>query len=388
MHPILLSTSIFYLAFRGLFSAWPFYFLGWLLAVGVFYYFKKQLPAHLRFFKTGWGLAVLSFLFWFSIAEIGLRISGKYSTAPELAEVPILHILVTSYESPYTTHDHNGLMVYTPNLPAGYNNYGCSEFQYPKATNSMGLMDREWKREKTKKHRFVFLGDSYTEGVGSPFDSSFVNHFERMAGDTIEMLNAGVGSSDPFYEYVLFEKRIADVYKPERIYITMNATDITDVMTRGGMERFQPDGTVQYKTAPWWEFAYAVSTICRAAIQALYQPDWMLLTKAQEAEEKKIAVLKLETLLDQFQQAGKARGIQVYFVFNPMPDDMQAGRLIETEPLLRYAQIKNYLTINLLQSFIQEGVNEKNRHLYFWPMNGHNKSEGYKLMAKGLLPSL
>lgn len=388
MAALLLSANNFYLAFRGLVSAWPFYLLlgvGWLLYSAAT---KRRLPSFVRPFKNNWGLAILSFFVWLSIAEIALRFYGKYATAAEQAEVPLLRYGFILYQSPYLPHDQNGLMVYSPNLPPRPSSFSNAEFNYPKPTNSLGLMDREWNRARTKQHRFVFLGDSYTEGVGSAFDSSFVNHFERMAGDSIEMLNAGIASSDPFFEYALFQKRIVDEYKPDRIYVTINATDITDVMTRGGMERFQPDGTVRYKSGPWWELLYSVSVLARGSIHLLYDLDWMLLTKARAAEERKIATQKLETLLDTFQQMGNARGVKVYFVFHALFEDIKAGRLIATEPLLNYARGKNYLTVNLLQTFIDHGVNEQNSTVYFWPIDGHYKNEGYQLMAKGLLRSL
>ena len=65
-------------------------------------------------------------------------------------------------------------------------------------TNSLGFKDnsiREVQLEPQKK-RFLFIGDSYTEGVGMTWEESFVGILDNSLPN-IEILNAGVVSYCP-----------------------------------------------------------------------------------------------------------------------------------------------------------------------------------------------
>ena len=75
-------------------------------------------------------------------------------------------------------HYHHGL----PNNFDGRSKWGA---EFPEmTTNSLGMRDccARQVAPRQSRHRILFIGDSFTEGVGVKFDGSFVGHF----GDQLE----------------------------------------------------------------------------------------------------------------------------------------------------------------------------------------------------------
>jgi lysophospholipase L1-like esterase len=71
---------------------------------------------------------------------------------------------------------------------------------YPYRTNSLGFRDRDTRVVplQSKGRRLVFMGDSFTEGVGVPYDETFVGRIDAaLAPNGIEVLNAGVELYSP-----------------------------------------------------------------------------------------------------------------------------------------------------------------------------------------------
>lgn len=75
-------------------------------------------------------------------------------------------------------------------------------------TNSFGFHDLERERTSTK-HRILFLGDSYVEGLQVPTDNLFTSILEKRfveSGRAIECLNGGVSGSGTVHQYMLWKK--------------------------------------------------------------------------------------------------------------------------------------------------------------------------------------
>ncbi|MBP6516987.1 MAG: hypothetical protein KA242_08040, partial [Chitinophagales bacterium] len=82
------------------------------------------------------------------------------------------------------------------------------EFTYARKCNSQGFSDIEWPVKKRKaEKRILVLGDSFTEGVGAPFDSNYVSILRAMyaATDTnIFVMNAANAGDDPCVNFVCY----------------------------------------------------------------------------------------------------------------------------------------------------------------------------------------
>jgi hypothetical protein len=129
------------------------------------------------------------------------------------------------------------------------------EYKFMRVINSEGLADREHTPAKSVgEYRILALGDSLTEGDGAHADSTWLKFLERNLKKypiqrNLTFMNAGVCGSDPFYSYVLLKDRLIR-YKPDLVLLALNASDLNDLLIRGGMERFLPDGSVKYKNPP------------------------------------------------------------------------------------------------------------------------------------------
>jgi len=124
-------------------------------------------------------------------------------------------------------------------------------------TNSLGFKDSKIREIKNKinKRRIVFIGDSFTEGVGLKFEQTVVGIIYKFAKkNNIEILNAGVQAYSPiiywrkikwlieeknfkFDELVVFID-ISDVQDEAQYYILDNKEN---VVTRGVIEKFIED---------------------------------------------------------------------------------------------------------------------------------------------------
>ena len=72
-------------------------------------------------------------------------------------------------------------------------------------TNSLGFKDNKNRNIElvSDKYRILFIGDSFTEGVGYPYDSTFVGLFaQRLNKEKFEVLNAAVVGYSPKIYYL------------------------------------------------------------------------------------------------------------------------------------------------------------------------------------------
>ena len=82
----------------------------------------------------------------------------------------------------------------------GFIENGKFEVEYNVYTNSLGFKDSEvwYVDRKNKGRRILFIGDSFTEGVMLPWNSTFVGMISNsLKKDEIEVLNAGRASYSP-----------------------------------------------------------------------------------------------------------------------------------------------------------------------------------------------
>jgi hypothetical protein len=103
---------------------------------------------------------------------------------------------------------------------------------YPVFTNSLGMFDRSARvvARESDRHRIVFIGDSYTEGLGVPYEETFVGRIgERVDPERVEILNAGVMSYCPKLYYLrtrhLIEQQRLDF---DELYVFIDISDIQD----------------------------------------------------------------------------------------------------------------------------------------------------------------
>jgi hypothetical protein len=269
------------------------------------------------------------------------------------------------------------------------------EFHYVKKYNSMGLQDIELDSVQLKhKSIIIALGDSFTEGNGTPSDSTMPHLLESKLNKNgnYKVINAGVHGSDPIYCYRLFYTQLLR-FNPKIVMLTINISDVIDVMCKNGFDRFK-DGKVVYKTAPKWEYFYAASRLFRLIVCNIFKYDPYLLVNQQSKNIRyKMALQQIVDCIHDFEALGKKFNFNFVLIYQPhlfdfstVNNTMRIDYNFEND--LKKLYISNKLpdeTIFLKDSLIQYHLIDTTRiYNYYWKHDYHFKPVGYDAWANYL----
>jgi hypothetical protein len=100
------------------------------------------------------------------------------------------------------------------------------------ATSSQGLRDRDFPLERKEGvRRIVMVGDSLTFGWGVPFEDTFSKRIEKLyaeAGETVEVINTGVGNWNTMQEVAYFLDKGKE-FKPDIVVLNYFVNDAEPV---------------------------------------------------------------------------------------------------------------------------------------------------------------
>jgi hypothetical protein len=122
----------------------------------------------------------------------------------------------------------------TPNFQS-YHRWG--EYRYELRTNSLGFKDarvRDIALQKPAGRRVLLIGDSFTEGIGVPFESTFAGllyEAGQKRTDKVEFLNAGVGSYSPSIYYQKIKVLLNRGLQFDELVVLPDMSDIYDEAT-------------------------------------------------------------------------------------------------------------------------------------------------------------
>ncbi len=274
------------------------------------------------------------------------------------------------------------------NRPHATKTLATTEFNYTHHYNSLGLRGDEPTADSSKK-TIVILGDSFVEGQGAPDDSTWVRLLEnklnsrQVFSKQVQCINGGLAGSDVFFEFKVLEKYLLGM-KPDHVILTINTSDIVDIIVRGGNERFGEGGRLYYQKPPWWEYIYQFSLITRAMVHSVGEYDWMLLSPEQKVTETESAMRKLkDCILNDYVALSKSEGFKLTVVLNPRLGELEQNDFPFTElgnnpDLTREVQV-----INLHSEFVEwKKTTNAEYNSIFWPIDLHHNAAGYNLFAQ------
>lgn len=308
------------------------------------------------------------------LSELILRFSGIMQTYPEKSDGHYFSgARAEMINSWYWIHQPNDTVI----------NFK-KEFEFKRATNSLGLSEKEISKQKKSTNRILALGDSFTEGVGVDYSETWVKKMESHWSDLdVESINAGIGGSDPLYEFALYRDKLKN-YESDIIILTINSSDITEVIVRGGFERFKKDGTAG-KKAPSWEWIYASSHISRLFLHSLFNFNASLIRNVHSKEKQELAISKIKTAIHKFDVLTKQKNAKFLVVMQPVIQDFMNNN--QHKPFIGQTEIQEYMLkekINFLDTsddFIQLGNKVKK---YFWPIDSHFNEKGYSIFGQSI----
>ena len=319
--------------------------------------------------------------------EILLRVLGVLNTWSENVGL--------GYQSYYNRTILGQLLTRTPNDTI-HIDYG--EFKYSFYSNSLGLRESDSFHIADTTALILCLGDSYTEGLGTSYENAYPHRLQQILnknGCNYRTYNAGVAGSDPFYCYMLLQRKLLHL-KPDILLMTFNSSDITDYIFRGGMGRFKENDTCVYNKGPWFEPIYENSRFFRYLWNVLLmQPHYNLLVTRSDYEQKLIpdAVTNYVSLYQTIDSIGHKNGFETYVIIQPIAKEAvfqhHDNRVIKScfskaEELLKSKGVK---CINLWDP-LSKKLNEDNYLDYSYKNDCHFNDDGYALFTNVIYENL
>jgi lysophospholipase L1-like esterase len=164
---------------------------------------------------------------------VGLAIAG-YVVALFLAFDVAYSTLIAGAERPFRIADQH----YHHGLAARYDGYDLwGERRYRVFTNNLGLKDASDREVApiSSGRRILLIGDSFTEGIGLPFEETFAGMLTRAGQergpDTIEFLNAGVSSYSPSIYYKKVKHLLDAGIRFGEVVVFSDPSDVHDEAT-------------------------------------------------------------------------------------------------------------------------------------------------------------
>ncbi len=303
-----------------------------------------------------------------------------------------------------------------PNAEFTYQRWGS--LRHPVFTNSLGFRDRAVREVPltSARHRILFMGDSFTYGVGLPYEKTFVGFLEsKLAARGVEVLNAAAVSYSPAIYWKKTEALLTGVgLQFDHLAVFLDISDIQDEAEFYDTE----EGRVVWIRGPATavrEFIYEYTTILRNLwevtekmyARATADPDAL-----RTEEDRRYATNEYRSLWTVDETAWKDYGapglrkakrhmdrlhrflqrhrIDMTLVVYPWPTQIlhQDRDSIQVTFWRAWAEERSVRFLDLFPDFIPAG--EAPREVirtYFIPGDLHWNEQGHRLVARRFLAS-
>ncbi len=306
-------------------------------------------------------------LFSILALEFAVRLTGVYKTQSEKGTGNFIN----SYIPQHAGWEYHQTPNATPfiRLP---------EFEYEHRYDRYGYRNDSVKN----KYDVIAFGDSFTEGLGAPQDSTWTAIYASLTGKSV--YNAGVLGSDPFYNFISLKKMLH--LHPEEIIFYINFTEIFDIAVRGGFNRFQSDSTVSYLNPPRFYPLYIHSHLFRAIIHLGFGYDFMFYSNKNRTEKMLENLLLIKDAFIEINKICEHENVKLYVFVGPVPQEYYKNldRRIDFKMIDPLADILNEIGIptwNLRPDFETKLLSAEDWKAVSWQMDGHFNSRGYEILA-------
>lgn len=283
-------------------------------------------------------------------------------------------------------------------------------------TNALGFKDNAARRiDLNHSNRILFIGDSFTEGVGFEYDDTFVGILAKaLEKEGTEVLNAGVSSYSPIIylrkvEHLLQEVKlefrhlvvfidISDIYDEARAYTFDKNRNVVDAQTAKSKEwderikNFIAENTIVINTLRVW-----IRTIKKSgpsqkkSFEGLnqYKARWTYDAEAF-SDYGEAGLQAAETQMSALASLLKMQGIKLTVAVYPWPDQILEKDLQSHQVLFwkKWAIAHESGFINLFPAFIGKENPEETLLRYFIWGDVHWNKAGHQRVAEHLLPYL
>jgi lysophospholipase L1-like esterase len=320
------------------------------------------------------------------ISEVYLRLTNTFNTHTEN--------IGQSYSSYYNISLPTWYHTWNPNDSFLLDH---SDFKFPYQTNNLGLREKNIEKHKPDSvTRIITMGDSYTEGVGASYDSAWPRILEMNlnCSQRVQVINAGVSGSDPFYDYIFYRDKLRD-YNPSLLVASFNSSDFTDFILRGGLERFQQDGTTHYTKGPWFEPLYHYSHLYRALFhyQRPYPYKGIFVTSNELNNYITESIKQYVDVMDSLNRMTATDSSKLIVMVYPVPTEILFENQININTKNAMKALCSQLTgkgitcVNLWDD-LQTALKGKEEKDFTYTHDKHYNNYGYSVMGNALIKHL
>jgi hypothetical protein len=378
--PLWSITTFFFLAYFG----WEAYWYG---QVGLLF---VKWHTHLI------PLIFLWYLLWILLGLISSKMEYQYSLGAIMITFVLveLGLIATGFNKTYienrsgyyqSLYDHKSKDVLRVYLPNKAHRLKTPEYDFERMSNRFGFSDSEFKFSKTKTIIQTY-GDSFTEGDGAPADSSYPSHLKRILGNNYEVQNYGICGNDPGYYPNQF-KEVGKLFNPSILVLSYCTLDFTtDVMSRGGLDRFTKYG-YETKKSPWWEIIYATSYISRLFFHAAgIHYNNFFLQENEKIQRYKMLEKKWNEIFIEIAKMSEKNNTKILLIKKPERSEIDQNKyqfdfsffdslIVRTPIFHHFDMLPSYRKMMKLES---GGTTAD----YYWVKDGHHNPKGYTIMAE------
>ncbi len=317
--------------------------------------------------------------------ELLLRLSGVFKTSSEKSGMGYVSSYGEVHPTWYNTHKP-----YDTLIPP------TTDFHYQFCTNKLGLRDKDYPTNKSDSvYRILITGNSYVEGVGAPYDSTWPRLLEKellSRNMRVEVIDAGISSNDIMYDYVFYRDKLRS-YHPDLVIGTMNNSDYIYYAFRGGMERFHKDGTVHYLPIPRYDFLSHYSHLFRA-ILAIYQPlEGAYLSKSNYRAVANRATADFARVIKTYNDTVTKDGAKFILMVYPKKNDIGLSSFFIRNSSNNFSALSKLLSNDGIANFniiapMKNKLESQKKENFTYQHDGHFKPSGYLILAKLACDSL
>lgn len=250
-----------------------------------------------------------------------------------------------------------------------------TEFDYGHHINNLGFKDEDCDK---KVFHSLILGDSFVQGVGTDSSNTIEKHFERFMQCDNCVLNMGISGTELLQQFTLLEDLLNQGFSTEHVILNLNSSDINELLFKAHKEsQYQP-----VKRSLLFQFCYGQSFLFRHFSHSILKYNHNLISQAEAEsmlpslfELMYAQVLKYQKLCDAHQAA-------FYLVFQALEHECLTNTY-ELQALIDTLDANtSVLSINMNHVF------SSNCSKYFWPLDHHFNTPGYKLYSTELFKEL
>ncbi|MCP4125063.1 MAG: SGNH/GDSL hydrolase family protein [Bacteroidetes bacterium] len=304
------------------------------------------------------------------LIEISLRVTGRYKTYSEEC--------CGQYSSYWNKKLNHRYHSHSPN-DSFYQKQ--TEFRYLYETNEFGHREKDIDTLE-EGGRILVFGDSFTEGVGAPYDSTwprFLENYLHLDSVNTTVYICGSAGSDPFDSYTALRYQFLK-YDPTHVIVAINASDLFDYAIKGGFKRYKGNSRKAYRKGPWWHVFYRFSHLFRAYIASLGSYDTTLMTYENWNKLQSEAVDSIAHSLELCNALSTSISAKFMALSHPGPLEICIDAA-EFSGVNKIEAFNYNVPIVHLNQPIREAIMGEDCMDHGWPIDGHFTSLGYKVFA-------